>query len=252
MIFAAVMALMFTSCHTSRKGISAVGKTTGKVVSANSSSRHQPQARVRIGSEMADPTRRLLAEANGWLGTPYKYGGNSKSGVDCSGMVCMVFDNALSIKLPRSSAQQGEWCAKIKKSDLQPGDLLFFTTRSGSKAISHVGMYIGDGNMIHASTSKGVIISSLNEDYYVRTYHSSGRVGQYHAMVSKSGKKAPRKENKAAAPVKVEEILIAKNTVSDAGTPGEATKAALEKQRAKLLDEVVEQKIDSIVSDFFD
>ncbi|MDE6050043.1 MAG: C40 family peptidase [Paramuribaculum sp.] len=274
----AVLALLVTSCHSTRKGITAVGRV---ITSAPAPKKKEEPKSVKVTSDLADPTKRLLNEANGWLGTPYKYGGNSKSGVDCSGMVCMVFNNALSIKLPRSSAQQGEWCTKIKKSDLLPGDLLFFTTRSGSSAISHVGMYIGNGNMIHASTSKGVIVSSLSEDYYVKTYHSSGRVAQYYAMLSgKNGKseatqpekKAPKSEN----PTQVEDILLAGNKKSGkeqvkdiaatvvkktvdkasaklvAATPGESTRAALEKQRRKLLDEVVEQKIDSIVSDFFD
>ncbi len=55
------------------------------------------------------------------------------------------------------------------------GDLVFF--RTGSKGVSHVGMYVGDGRIIHSSTSRGVIVSSLDESYYRRTYHSSGRVG---------------------------------------------------------------------------
>ncbi|MDE5745713.1 MAG: C40 family peptidase [Paramuribaculum sp.] len=274
----AVLALLVTSCHSTRKGITAVGRV---ITSAPAPKKKEEPKSVKVTSDLADPTKRLLNEANGWLGTPYKYGGNSKSGVDCSGMVCMVFNNALSIKLPRSSAQQGEWCTKIKKSDLLPGDLLFFTTRSGSSAISHVGMYIGNGNMIHASTSKGVIVSSLSEDYYVKTYHSSGRVAQYYAMLSgkngkvetpQPGKNAPKSEN----PIPVDDILIAENKKSGkeqvkdlatavvkktvdqasaklvAATPGESVRAALEKQRRKLLDEVVEQKIDSIVSDFFD
>ena len=273
-----VLGIMFTSCHSGRKGITAVNKVAKSVVVPT----RKVQSTVKVTSDMSDPTKKLLTEANGWLGTPYKYGGNSKSGVDCSGMVCMVFDNALSIKLPRNSAQQGEWCAKINKRDLQPGDLLFFSTRSGSSSISHVGMYIGDGNMIHASTSKGVIVSSLSEDYYVKTYHSCGRVAQYYAMVSgKKGKSENPSTTKPSTPstekpggngdilmggtkksskeqVKDLAATVVKRTVDKAteklvaATPGESSRAALEKQRRKILDEVVEQKIDSIVSDFFD
>lgn len=290
LIFAVTaLSLLVTSCHSSRKGVSTVNKTTKSVVVSSKKIISGPEP----ATALADPTKKLLNEANGWLGTPYKYGGNTKSGVDCSGMVCMVFNNALSIKLPRTSAQQGEWCTKINKSDLKPGDLLFFSTTSGSKKISHVGMYIGDGNMIHASTSKGVIVSSLSEAYYVRTYHSCGRVAQYYAMISDKkgnssskpkaetkpkesnkktetpptkktetrtdvllagGKKLPvsRPEVKKVVATAVKEVVNQSSAKLVAATPGESTRAALEKHRRKVMEEVVEEKIDSIVADFFD
>lgn len=271
-----VVCLLVSSCHSSRHSVTAAKSTAASSVQVKKS---VPE-HVKVTSSMADPTKTLLKEADSWLGTPYRYAGNSKSGVDCSGFVCMVFNNALSIKLPRSSAQQGEWCRKLNKSDLEPGDLVFFTTVSGSSKITHVGMYIGDGNMIHASTSKGVVISPLTEAYYAKTYHSCGRVEQYYAMVSGKGGKqksdAPKGVPSVEKPDKGDDVLIAgtekkgkqqakemtamvvKEAVDKgtaklvAVTPGEATRAALEKQRRKILDEVVEQKIDSIVSDFFD
>ena len=273
---ASVLCLLASSCHSSRHSVTAV---KGAGVTSVQIKKNAPE-HVKVISSMADPTKTLLKEADSWLGTPYRYAGNSKSGVDCSGFVCMVFNNALSIKLPRSSAQQGEWCRKLNKVDLEPGDLIFFTTVSGSSKITHVGMYIGDGNMIHASTSKGVVISPLTEAYYAKTYHSCGRVEQYYAMISGKGgkekKTEPKKEPSVEKPDKYEDILLAgtekkgKQQAKDAAamavkdavdkgtaklvaaTSGEATRAALEKQRRKLLDEVVEQKIDSIVSDFFD
>ncbi|MDE6264487.1 MAG: C40 family peptidase [Paramuribaculum sp.] len=276
MALVSALCLLASSCHSSRHSVTAVkGAGASSVQVKKTAPEH-----VKVTSSMADPTKTLLKEADSWLGTPYRYAGNSKSGVDCSGFVCMVFNNALSIKLPRSSAQQGEWCRKLNKADLEPGDLIFFTTVSGSSKITHVGMYIGDGNMIHASTSKGVVISPLTEAYYARTYHSCGRVEQYYAMISGKGSKqknpAPKNEPSVEKPDKYEDILIAgsekrgKQQAKDvaamvvkdavdkgtaklvAATPGEATRAALEKQRRKILDEVVEQKIDSIVSDFFD
>lgn len=272
---ASVLCLLVSSCHSSRNSVTAVKGTSSSVQAKKNVPEH-----VKVSASMADPTKALLKEADGWLGVPYRYAGNSKSGVDCSGFVCMVFSNALSIKLPRSSAQQGEWCRKLKMADLEPGDLVFFTTVSGSSKITHVGMYIGDGNMIHASTSKGVVISPLTEDYYARTYHSCGRVEQYYAMVSgKVGKQknpVPKDVPAIEKTDKYEDVLIAGTekkgvsqskeiaamVVKDAvdkgtaklvlATPGEATRAALEKQRRKIIEEVVEQKIDSIVSDFFD
>lgn len=130
----------------------------------------------------------LLDEARRWLGTPYKYGGEDKRGVDCSGLVLNVYRNALDIKLPRSSSEQASYCSPLQKNQLMPGDLVFFVTGS-SKKISHVGIYVGDGRMIHSSTSGGVVVSDLQSDYYSRTYAGAGSVDKYRAMISKSSSK---------------------------------------------------------------
>lgn len=118
----------------------------------------------------------IIKEARKWIGTPYRYGGKSRSGTDCSGFVMSVFLEAADIRLPRSSREQQTYCRGIDRSSLSPGDLVFFSTSRRSKAVSHVGIYIGDGDFIHASTSKGVIISSMGEQYYSSHYHSCGRV----------------------------------------------------------------------------
>jgi hypothetical protein len=118
----------------------------------------------------------LVKEANKWLGVPYKYGGTSHSGVDCSGLVMEVFNDAADVKLPRDSRSQQSYCRKIDAQNLQPGDLVFFSSKAGGDNVSHVGMYVGDNSIIHASTSRGVIISNLSENYYKNHYYSSGRV----------------------------------------------------------------------------
>lgn len=118
----------------------------------------------------------LVKEAKGWLGVPYRYGGESKSGADCSGMLMSIYRDVAGLKLPRNSAAQQEYCIAIEKRRLEPGDLVFFSSSKGRGRVSHVGMYIGSGKMIHASTSRGVIVSGLDEKYYLNHYHSSGRV----------------------------------------------------------------------------
>ena len=95
-----------------------------------------------------------------------------------------VYNRALGIKLPRNSAKQQEFCTGVSRNELSPGDLVFFSNNSGR--INHVGMYIGAGNMIHASSSRGVIISSLSEKYFMDRFHSAGRVDQYFAMLRKA------------------------------------------------------------------
>ncbi len=119
--------------------------------------------------------KKLVSEAKKWLGTKYKYGGHSRKGTDCSGFVMEVYLKVCDVKLPRSSKDQQAFCKKIKKSQLKVGDLVFFATGKKGK-VSHVGIYIGNDEFIHASTSKGVVISKLSQNYYVRTYHSSGRI----------------------------------------------------------------------------
>ena len=120
--------------------------------------------------------KKLIKEAKKWLGTKYKYGGHSKDGTDCSGFVMEVYLLVYDIKLPRTSRDQQAFCKKIKKSELKIGDLVFFATTKNKNKVSHVGIYIGDGEFIHSSSSKGVVISKMSQNYYERTYHSSGRV----------------------------------------------------------------------------
>ncbi len=136
---------------------------------------------VTIAPEQAVPStsqqvKELLAEARKWLGTPYSYGGHSRKGTDCSGMIMELFLKIYNIRMPRSSAMQQEYSRPVKFADMKPGDLVFFATGSNKKRVSHVGLYIGDNRMIHASSSKGVMESGLSERYWTRTFHSSGRV----------------------------------------------------------------------------
>ncbi len=132
-------------------------------------------------------------EARSWLGTKYRYGGKERSGTDCSGMVMVVFEKAADVKLPRDSRSQQAWCKPLRRSELAKGDLVFFASKSGGSRVSHVGIYLGDGDFIHASSSRGVIISNLSQDYYARHFHSAGRVGALEKDLK--GSKAEKEEN---------------------------------------------------------
>lgn len=155
-----------------------------------------PRSYEVITEGLPGPSRDLLEEARTWIGTPYLWGGNDRNGVDCSGFVTQVYLAALDIKLPRTSATQHEYCTPLSRNQLSPGDLVFFATGKDSTKVSHVGLYIGEGKMLHSSSSRGVIVSSLSERYYTRTYLGAGRVERYHAMVDKV--KAPAAPPKAA------------------------------------------------------
>lgn len=127
-------------------------------------------------AKLTKDEKALIKEAKSWIGTKYKYGGESRSGTDCSGFVMQVYKAVYDFKLPRTSRDQHAFCKKIDKKDLKVGDLVFFATGKSSSRVSHVGLYIGNGEFIHASSSKGVIITDLNKNYYVRTFVSAGRV----------------------------------------------------------------------------
>lgn len=105
----------------------------------------------------------LIATAKKYLGTPYRYGGTSASGFDCSGFSGKVFSD-LGISIPRTSSAQYGVGTPVSKSNLKVGDIVFFNT-SGN-GVSHLGIYIGSSQFIHSSSSKGVSISSINDPYY--------------------------------------------------------------------------------------
>lgn len=178
--------LAITSCG-SAKNTATVNRTT-KVDKGHN--RHDDSHSFKTPKSLPPQTDALMTETKRWLGTPYKYGGESKRGVDCSGLVMCIYKNALDIKLPRNSAQQSRFCSPLDKNQLLPGDLLFFATSGKSKGVSHVGIYVGDGKMVHSSGSSGVIVSNIFDDYYVRTFAGAGYVEKYRAMISEKPGKA--------------------------------------------------------------
>ena len=139
------------------------GKSTGLAPSADA-----------LNNGPANTTAdQLIATAKKYIGVPYLWGGTTPSGFDCSGFLQYVFrQNGLS--LLRTSKQQYTMGVYVAKNQLQKGDLVFFQT--GSNGISHVGMYIGNDQFIHASSSNGVTISNLSSSYWVRTYYGARRV----------------------------------------------------------------------------
>lgn len=118
--------------------------------------------------------KKLIETVTSWLNAPYKYGGNTKQGTDCSGFVQQVYAEVYGVTLARSAADIFTQCKKINRSELKEGDLVFF--KINSSKVGHVGIYLTDEYFIHASTKKGVIVSSLNEEYYAKYFYSAGRI----------------------------------------------------------------------------
>jgi len=120
---------------------------------------------------------KILFEVIKYLDTPYKYGGNSDSGIDCSAFTKNVFQESLLLELPRSAREQFTVGEKIDKNNLKFGDLVFFNTRRRSNP-GHVGIYLGDNQFVHASRTLGVTISSLDENYYKNRFAGGRRVDE--------------------------------------------------------------------------
>lgn len=108
-----------------------------------------------------------------WRDVPHRMGGTSKNGVDCSGLVYTTYRTRFGVDVPRSTASQSRSGRSVSREQLRAGDLVFFKTGVFTR---HVGMYIGKGAFLHASSSNGVTISNLEDGYWRRTYWKARRV----------------------------------------------------------------------------
>lgn len=128
-----------------------------------------------LGIEMREGDNEQLYQAiAGWIGTPYLYGGTTKSGVDCSAFVGHIYREVYKKNLHRVANDMQQDCRLISKGELREGDLVFFTNSKGR--ISHVGLYLKEGMFAHSSTSRGVIISRLDDSYWSQHFYKGGRV----------------------------------------------------------------------------
>jgi len=128
------------------------------------------------GITAAEARQKLIIAAQSFLGTPYRYAGIDRSGLDCSGLVYLSFKEGINYTVPRTAESIYAWTEKIETRELAPGDLVFFVT--AGQRVSHVGIYTGDGRFIHSASegpSTGVMYSRLDESYWQRTYRGAGR-----------------------------------------------------------------------------
>jgi cell wall-associated NlpC family hydrolase len=115
----------------------------------------------------------LYRAISNWLGTRYRYGGTSHKGVDCSSLMQHLLDESDGTSVPRTARLQYGATTRVSRNELKEGDLVFFNTTGG---VSHVGMYLQNDKFVHASSSRGVTISDLNENYYTKRYIGGGRI----------------------------------------------------------------------------
>lgn len=144
---------------------------TLSMLSACSSNRYiAPPA--KISKTDSATVKKLYSHYNEWRGVKYREGGLSKSGVDCSGFVHIAYKQKLNKKIPRSTELMSNSGKQVNTQNLRPGDVVFFKT--GWK-VRHVGIYVGKGEFIHASSSRGVMKSKLNNPYWNDAYWMSRR-----------------------------------------------------------------------------
>lgn len=122
---------------------------------------------------LSDIEHLLRTEADRWLGTPYRFGGVSRKGIDCSGLVMQMYKKLFNIRLPRSTSRQARVGTIVSRGQWQPGDLVFFRP---PKRARHVGIYLGGGEFVHTSSSRGVMISHMDENYWRKAYWQARRL----------------------------------------------------------------------------
>jgi probable lipoprotein NlpC len=137
-------------------------------------SSHAPPPSGRLADSITVMAQ-LNDQLHHWQGTPYRYGGLDENGVDCSGFVYRTFRDRFDLQLPRTTAAQTELGTKVSRDELLPGDLVFFKTGSGESGL-HVGIYDSGDQFIHASTSRGVMRSSLENVYWKKAYWQARRI----------------------------------------------------------------------------
>ena len=126
-----------------------------------------------VDNEVPLVEQRLREAEADWHGTPYRYGGASRDGIDCSAFVMTIYKDLFDLALPRTTLTQVETGEEVSPDALQAGDLVFFRT---SRKTRHVGIYLGAGEFAHASTSQGVMTSRLDNSYWQRTYWTARRI----------------------------------------------------------------------------
>lgn len=132
-----------------------------------------PFQRETPGGPAANPGAAALLAAKSRIGTPYRYGGSGPDAFDCSGLVAYAYHQA-GVTLPRTAAQQYALARPVPRAELRPGDLVFF--RLSGREVSHVGIYAGDGQFVHAPQAGGQVrTASLDDEWYRERYAGSGR-----------------------------------------------------------------------------
>ncbi len=161
--------LLGYSCRHKKDAIKTVTKSKAEVKSGSVAFKEKMGL---TNKEVKD--NKLYSFISDWYGTPYKYGGCEKTGVDCSCFTINLFEKVYGKKMPRTAGEIYKECEKTSIDSAKEGDLIFFKINSNS--ITHVGVYLKDKKFVHASTTKGVLVNSLTETYYQKYFYAAGKL----------------------------------------------------------------------------
>jgi len=155
-----------------RSTISARSAAAGRT--SVSKPKPKPATPVVSSKSASSQATQVIKTARSYLGTPYRYGGSTSKGMDCSGLLCTAFQT-IQVKLPRTSQEQASYGKDVRLTDIAPGDLVFFSERKGGSKVSHVGMVTtvrgkDEVLFIHSSTSRGVVEDNLFGEYYQKIF----------------------------------------------------------------------------------
>ena len=165
------IAMLLTGCSHLAEDASTTS-VSDSVADQNKSTAYQTDAQQQAHIHQRHMLQ-LQQQADAWRGVPYRYGGQNKSGIDCSSFIQTTYASLWQHPLPRSTQDQVKQGHKIDVKDARAGDLLFFKTGFKQR---HAGIYMGNGLFVHASTSKGVIVSSLDNPYWQDNFWQSRRI----------------------------------------------------------------------------
>ncbi|WP_027712294.1 bifunctional murein DD-endopeptidase/murein LD-carboxypeptidase [Dickeya chrysanthemi] len=168
---AVAMAIALSACTSNNASLN--NQTDRRVVNGGDPSLQASQDEFEAMVRNVEVKSRLLEQYASWKGVRYRLGGDSRKGIDCSGFVQRTFREQFGMDLPRSSYEQQDIGVQIQRNKLRPGDLVVFHAGSTGR---HMGIYLGNQQFVHASTSIGVTISSMDDSYWKPRYREARRV----------------------------------------------------------------------------
>jgi lipoprotein Spr len=163
-----LLAFYFSACHPHKKNVQ------NKSDNTSSSSYTELMAGILKMNVKEIKTEKLYRFVSDWYGTPYKYGGCDKKGTDCSCLALNLYSVVYEKKIARTAGDIKGMCEKVNPSSLKEGDFIFFKIKGND--INHVGVFLKNNKFVHATTSKGVMINDVNEEYYKKYFYCFGRL----------------------------------------------------------------------------
>ena len=176
-LFIAILLICLIGCKSKQRSVSVKGPTPQSEKTTPSNDTRKDRSKKE--TKGAKKSNAIIKTAMDYNGTPYRYGGTTRKGMDCSGLIYVSFKEH-GVPLQRVSAQMAKQGKKIKLKEVEKGDLLFFTTSKNKNRINHVGLVVstrgGDIEFIHSTTSRGVLVSSLSEGYWNYAFDHARRI----------------------------------------------------------------------------